>query len=151
MSKCSHMLQMPTSDRGYNASACFLSLPCLCEFFWFSCGSRKITDDDHIMPRNHPISLFKSCCTVHLTACSLPHSSNSTTRLLPPSMSPLKSNPSSKRGNKSEDKDHLSLEGGRVPAHHHHHRHPHWPLQWRCTSESLISKPSLIYLRNKST
>ena len=126
----------------------FLSLLYVCEFFWFSCGSRKITDDDHIMPRNHPISLFKSCCTVHLTACSLPHSSNSTTRLLPP-LCPLNFNPSSeRRGNKSEDKDHLSLT---VVVSQHHHRHPQWPLQWRCTSESLISKPSLIYLRNKST
>ena len=41
-------------------------------FALFSCGSRKITAPDHIMPRNHPISLFKSCCSAYKTSvCNL--------------------------------------------------------------------------------
>ena len=55
-------------DRGFDAS----DFGFVCEFFGFSCGSRKITDHDHIMPRNHPISLFKSCCPAYKTSvCNL--------------------------------------------------------------------------------
>ena len=61
---CSKTARLKVVDRGFDAS----DFGFVCEFFGFSCGSRKITDHDHIMPRNHPISLFKSCCTP-LTAC----------------------------------------------------------------------------------